>query len=95
MVFNHFTLTGPYQPHLSHTSSPSPLLPDILKSRLQTAPEGTYPNGVRSVLPQLLREEGALALWRGAGPVFARAFIANAACFAGYELAMKVINVLW
>jgi len=71
------------------------LPPDILKSRLQTAPEGTYPKGVRSVLPQLLREEGALALWRGAGPVFVRAFIANAACFAGYELAMKVINVLW
>ena len=54
-----------------------------------------YPNGVRSVLPRLLREEGTLALWRGAGPVFARAFIANAACFAGYEFAMKVINLLW
>jgi len=71
------------------------LPPDILKSRLQTAPEGMYPKGVRSVLPRLLREEGTLALWRGAGPVFARAFIANAACFAGYEFAMKVINLLW
>merc|ERR1712142_718402 len=56
---------------------------------------GMYPKGVRSVLPRLLREEGTLALWRGAGPVFARAFIANAACFAGYEVAMKFINLLW
>ena len=68
---------------------------DILKSRLQTAPEGTYPLGVRSVLPRLLREEGVLALWRGVGPVFVRAFIANAACFSGYEVAMRFINLLW
>jgi len=71
------------------------LPPDILKSRLQTAPEGTYPLGVRSVLPRLLREEGVLALWRGVGPVFVRAFIANAACFSGYEVAMRFINLLW
>ena len=51
--------------------------------------------GVRSVLPRLLREEGVTALWRGAGPVFARAFIANAACFSGYEIAMKVVNMMW
>lgn len=71
------------------------LPPDILKSRLQTAPVGTYPLGVRSVLPQLLREEGPLALFRGFRPVFIRAFIANAACFSGFEVAMKFINVLW
>ena len=71
------------------------LLSDILKSRLQTAPEGTYPLGVRSVLPRLLREEGVTALWRGARPVFARAFIANAACFSGYEVAMKAVNMMW
>jgi len=71
------------------------LPPDILKSRLQTAPEGTYPLGVRSVLPRLLREEGVTALWRGARPVFARAFIANAACFSGYEVAMKAVNMMW
>lgn len=71
------------------------LPPDILKSRLQTAPEGAYPKGIRSVLPQLLREEGPLALWRGFRPVFARAFIANAACFSGYEVAMRSINLLW
>ena len=71
------------------------LPPDILKSRVQTAPEGTYPFGVRSVLPQLVREEGPMALWRGFQPVFASAFIANAACFSGFEVAMKFVNILW
>jgi solute carrier family 25 carnitine/acylcarnitine transporter 20/29 len=36
------------------------------------APEGTYPNGMRDVLKQLLREEGVTALYKGAVPVFLR-----------------------
>jgi len=71
------------------------LPPDILKSRLQTAPAGTYPRGVRDVLPELLRTEGVTALYRGAGTVFCRAFLANGACFLGYEVAMKFLNALW
>lgn len=66
--------------------------PDVLKSRLQTAPEGTYPNGMRDVFRQLMRNEGITALYKGATPVMLRAFPANAACFLGYEVAMKVLN---
>ncbi|KAL1449018.1 hypothetical protein WDU94_000260 [Cyamophila willieti] len=65
---------------------------DVLKSRLQTAPEGTYPNGVRSVLAATLKKEGPGALYRGAVPVFLRAFPANAACFLGVEYTLSFLN---
>ncbi|RZF39986.1 hypothetical protein LSTR_LSTR002389 [Laodelphax striatellus] len=65
---------------------------DVLKSRLQTAPEGTYPNGLRDVLAKLRREEGLSALYRGCTPVMLRAFPANAACFLGFEAAIKFLN---
>ncbi|XP_031550349.1 mitochondrial carnitine/acylcarnitine carrier protein-like [Actinia tenebrosa] len=67
---------------------------DVLKSRLQTAPEGTYPKGVRDVFRQLMKEEGPTALFRGLTPVMLRAFPANAACFLGYELSMRLFNYL-
>uniref|UniRef100_A0A8D8T9H6 Congested-like trachea protein n=1 Tax=Cacopsylla melanoneura TaxID=428564 RepID=A0A8D8T9H6_9HEMI len=65
---------------------------DVLKSRLQTAPEGTYPHGVRSVLTTTLKKEGPAALYRGAVPVFLRAFPANAACFLGVEYTLSLLN---
>ncbi|KAJ1928255.1 carnitine transporter [Tieghemiomyces parasiticus] len=65
---------------------------DTLKSRLQTAPPGTYPRGIRDVARHLIRTEGWRALYRGIGPVMLRAFPANAACFAGYETAMSLLN---
>lgn len=68
--------------------------PDVLKSRLQTAPEGTYPNGVRDVFKTLIKEEGVGALYKGAVPVFLRAFPANAVCFLGFEMALKFMNWL-
>jgi solute carrier family 25 (mitochondrial carnitine/acylcarnitine transporter), member 20/29 len=52
---------------------------DVLKSRLQTAPEGKY-TGVIDVYKTLMREEGGNALFRGMGPAMIRAFPANAAC---------------
>ncbi|KXJ15808.1 mitochondrial carnitine/acylcarnitine carrier protein [Exaiptasia diaphana] len=67
---------------------------DVLKSRLQTAPEGTYPNGVRDVFRQLMKEEGPAALFRGLTPVMLRAFPANAACFLGFELSMRFFNYI-
>lgn len=66
--------------------------PDVLKSRLQTAPAGKYPRGIRDVFVELRREEGLRALYKGATPVFLRAFPANAACFFGYEYALKFLN---
>lgn len=65
---------------------------DTLKSKLQVAPDGKYPNGIRSVLKEVLATDGALALYRGIGPIMIRAFPANAACFLGYESAIKFFN---
>ncbi|XP_063603528.1 mitochondrial carnitine/acylcarnitine carrier protein-like [Penaeus indicus] len=68
--------------------------PDVLKSRLQTAPEGKYPNGLRSVFVDIIRTEGPRALFKGVAPVMIRAFPANAACFLGYEVAIKFLNYM-
>ncbi|KAJ2534550.1 carnitine transporter, partial [Coemansia sp. RSA 1933] len=68
--------------------------PDVLKSRLQTAPEGRY-SGVRQVFVEMMRTEGAGALFRGMGPALLRAFPANAACFLGVELSLRFMNKLW
>jgi len=66
---------------------------DVVKSRLQAAPEGMY-KGALDVLKQTLKNEGFGALWKGAVPVLLRAFPANAACFLGYEAAMFGLNQL-
>lgn len=66
--------------------------PDVLKSRLQTAPEGTYPNGIRDVFKKLMKTEGPLALYKGIVPVLLRAFPANAACFVGFEFCKTLIQ---
>jgi len=66
---------------------------DVVKSRLQAAPEGTY-SGATDVLRKLLAKEGPRALWKGAVPVLLRAFPANAACFLGFEAAMLSLNQL-
>lgn len=67
--------------------------PDVLKSRLQSAPEGMY-KGVGDVLSKLLKEEGPSALFRGLGPAMVRAFPANAACFLGIETSRKVLDLI-
>lgn len=56
------------------------------------APEGTYKNGIRDVFRELMRREGPLALYKGVTPVMLRAFPANAACFIGFEIAMRFLN---
>lgn len=68
------------------------IAPDVLKSRLQTAPEGTYPNGIRDVFRNTIKHEGVPALFKGVVPIMLRAFPANAACFMGYELCMKFLH---
>lgn len=59
-----------------------------------TAPEGTYPRGIRDVFKVLMREEGPKALYKGFVPVMLRAFPANAACFMGFEVALKFLNYI-
>lgn len=65
---------------------------DVLKSRLQISSMDKYPHGVRSLLPIILREEGARTLYRGVIPIMMRAIPANASCFLGIEIAMKFID---
>lgn len=66
---------------------------DVLKSRLQTAPEGTY-TGMKDVFRELMQKEGPMALYKGVTPVMIRAFPANAACFFGFELAARFLDVV-
>ncbi|XP_011494472.1 PREDICTED: congested-like trachea protein isoform X1 [Ceratosolen solmsi marchali] len=68
--------------------------PDVLKSRLQTAPEGMYKRGVREVFMALMNTEGPIALYKGVVPVMLRAFPANAACFLGFEVAKNFLDWL-
>ncbi len=50
-----------------------PAIPfDVIKSRLQTAPEGAYPGGLIDVLEVLIKEEGVRGLYKGAVPVLIR-----------------------
>jgi solute carrier family 25 carnitine/acylcarnitine transporter 20/29 len=66
---------------------------DVLKSRFQGAPEGTYKN-VADVYSTLMRNEGPAALFTGIRPALIRAFPANAACFFGMEVARKSLAFL-
>jgi solute carrier family 25 (mitochondrial carnitine/acylcarnitine transporter), member 20/29 len=63
---------------------------DTVKSRWQTAPEGTYRNLVH-VVRVTVRTEGPSALLRGLSPALLRAFPANAACLCGVETVKKLI----
>jgi hypothetical protein len=49
------------------------------------APHGKYPNGIRDVARELIREDGILALYRGVTPVMLRAFPANAVSILSLE----------
>lgn len=65
--------------------------PDVLKSRFQAAPEGTY-KSIGDVFKVLIHQEGPLALYKGVVPVMLRAFPANAACFVGFELSVRIFK---
>jgi len=68
--------------------------PDVIKSRYQSAPEGTY-SGILDVVRQLLKNEGPAAFFKGLGPAMIRAFPANAVCFMGVEVSRKLLDMLW
>lgn len=69
----------------------SAIVPDTLKSILQTAPEGKY-SGTLDVYRDLMKHEGPRALIKGIGPIMLRSFPSNAACLLGYEMALKALN---
>ncbi|ORY26504.1 putative Carnitine/acyl carnitine carrier [Naematelia encephala] len=68
--------------------------PDTIKSRLQSAPHGTY-SGFMDCARKLITADGVTALWKGFGPAMARAFPANAATFVGVELSLSAMDKLW
>eukprot|EP01101_Sappina_pedata_P013455 TRINITY_DN9722_c0_g1_i1.p1 TRINITY_DN9722_c0_g1~~TRINITY_DN9722_c0_g1_i1.p1 ORF type:complete len:300 (+),score=126.03 TRINITY_DN9722_c0_g1_i1:22-900(+) len=65
--------------------------PDVVKSRFQSAPEGTY-KGFMDVCKVLFKEEGVRGFFKGLTPAMARAFPANAACFLGVDMTMNLLN---
>ncbi|TDL28116.1 mitochondrial carrier [Rickenella mellea] len=65
--------------------------PDVLKSRLQSAPNGTY-SGFLDCARKTIAADGVTALWKGFGPAMARAFPANAATFLGVEASRKLLD---
>lgn len=67
---------------------------DVIKSRLQTAPTGTY-NGFMDCVRKTVEAEGSGALFKGLRPALLRAFPANAACFFGVEVTRQFLNTLW
>ncbi|XP_030387190.1 congested-like trachea protein [Scaptodrosophila lebanonensis] len=67
---------------------------DVLKDRLQSAPTGTYKNGVRSVYKDIMAKEGPRAFYSGAAPILLRAFPANAAIFFGMEVATTFLTLV-
>ncbi|KAG1749841.1 uncharacterized protein EDB91DRAFT_1235288 [Suillus paluster] len=58
--------------------------PDVLKSRIQSAPSGTY-SGLFDCFRKTVARDGITALWKGLGPAMARAFPANAATFSSSQ----------
>jgi len=68
--------------------------PDVIKSRLQSAPTGTY-SGFMDCVRKTIAADGVAALWKGFGPAMARAFPANAATFLGVEASRKVLDTLF
>ncbi|CAO3678704.1 unnamed protein product [Rhizopus stolonifer] len=68
--------------------------PDVLKSRLQSAPAGTY-SGLADCFKKTLKTDGPSALFKGLGPAMLRAFPANAATFLGVEYSMKAMNLVF
>lgn len=57
--------------------------PDVIKSRYQGAPHGTY-TGFLDCARKTVAQDGAGALFRGFGPAMLRAFPANAATFVSF-----------
>ena len=73
-----------------------PAIPfDVLKTNYQSAALGEYTGcflGAKPVYKKMLAEGGIAALYKGTVPIFVRAFPANAACFTGYELCLKMLT---
>ncbi|KAJ8083809.1 carnitine transporter [Marasmius tenuissimus] len=68
--------------------------PDVIKSRIQSAPTGTY-SGFMDCARKTIAQDGMAALFKGFGPAMARAFPANAATFLGVEASRKLLDSMF
>ncbi|KAL4399469.1 carnitine transporter [Malassezia pachydermatis] len=68
--------------------------PDVIKSRYQGAPEGTY-KSFMDCARKTVAADGVGALFKGFGPAMARAFPANAAVFVGVEMSQSFMDMLF
>lgn len=67
---------------------------DVVKSRVQVeSTAGTIEPTFRSVIRQVFKEEGILALYKGLGPTLLRTFPATGALFLAYESTKKWLGV--
>ena len=66
------------------------IVPDGLKTRFQTAPNGKY-RDIKELFVDVVQKEGFRGLFRGFAPVMLRAFPANVCSFLAYELAQKFL----
>ena len=67
---------------------------DVIKTRMMTAPQGLQVT-MQMAAFTILREEGPLALFRGAAPRFFWVAPLGAMNFAGYELLRKAMDRTW
>ena len=68
--------------------------PDVVKSRYQGAPEGTY-KIFMDCARKTVMADGVGALFKGFGPAMARAFPANAAVFVGVEMSQSALDMMF
>ncbi len=64
---------------------------DIIKTRIQNS---SVKKSVARHAMDIVKQEGALALYKGWGPVMMRAFICNACCFKALEVTKSELNKL-
>lgn len=66
--------------------------PDVIKTRVQTAPMKGESQKIAHAVQRLLKNEGYKALYIGSTPLLMRAFIGNAACLLSYEATIRILN---
>jgi solute carrier family 25 carnitine/acylcarnitine transporter 20/29 len=69
-----------------------PIIADVIKSRIQTAPPGSYPRGYADVYASVVKEGGHAGLFRGFVPAVMRAIPASMARSLGMEVTRKILE---
>jgi len=84
-LYSRFALAGAICCSITHSAF-TPI--DVIKTRIQLDPV-TYNRGLLGGFSQVIKAEGAAAVWTGVGPTFAGYFLQGAFKFGGYEFWKK------